>query len=118
LAFVGNDATLVIDRSSWDLFPESSKETFRVPALPRQMGTDSHEAHLKNWIDCLRTRKDPNCTIEMGRLAAIYTHMGNIALRTKSRLEWDEGSNDFGSNVAANALLAPSYRKPWALPKV
>jgi predicted dehydrogenase len=118
LAFVGNDATLVIDRSSWDLFPESSKETFRVPALPRQMGTDSHEAHLKNWIDCLRTRKDPNCTIEMGRLAAIYTHMGNIALRTKSRLEWDEGSNDFGSNVAANALLAPSYRKPWALPTV
>jgi predicted dehydrogenase len=118
LAFVGNDATLVIDRSSWDLFPESSGGKFRIPALPRQTGTDSHEAHVKNWIDCLKTRKDPNCTIEMGRLAAVYTHMGNIALRTTSRLVWDEGSTSFGSNAAANALLAPSYRRPWALPRI
>jgi len=118
LAFVGNDATLVIDRSSWDLYPESSGGKFKVPALPRQTGNDSHEAHLKNWLECLKTRKDPNCTIEMGRLAAVYTHMGNIALRTKSQLVWNEGSKNFGSNAAANALLVPSYRKPWTLPKV
>ena len=118
LAFVGNDATLVIDRSSWDLYPESSGGKFKVPALPRQMGTDSHEAHVRNWIECLKTRKDPNCPIETGRLAAVYTHMGNIALRSKSRLAWNEGSRNFGNNPAANALLAPSYRKPWTLPKV
>ena len=118
LAFVGNDATLVIDRSSWDLYPESSGGKYKVPAMPRQTGYDSHEAHLKNWIECLRTRKDPNCTIEMGRLTAIYTHMGNIALRTNSRLVWNEGSKNFGNNAAANALLLPSYRKPWALPKI
>jgi predicted dehydrogenase len=118
LAFVGNDATLVIDRASWDLFPESSGGKFRVPALPRQTGSDSHEAHLKNWIDCLKTRKDPNCPIEIGRLAAIYTHMGNIALRTNSRLVWSDGSRNFGNNAAANALLAPSYRKPWTLPTI
>jgi predicted dehydrogenase len=118
LAFVGNDATLVIDRSSWDLYPESSAGKFTVPALPRQTGNDSHEAHLKNWLECLKTRTDPNCTIEMGRLAAVYTHMGNIALRTKSQLVWNEGSKNFGNNAAANALLVPSYRKPWTLPKV
>ena len=118
LAFVGNDATLVIDRASWDLFPESSGGQFKVAAVPRQPGTDSHEAHVRNWIDCLRTRTDPNCTIETGRLAAIYTHMGNIALRTSSRLEWDEGGRSFRSNAGANALLAPSYRRPWALPEV
>jgi predicted dehydrogenase len=118
LAFVGNDATLAIDRSSWDLYPESSAGKFTVPALPRQTGTDSHEAHVKNWIECVKTRKDPNCPIEVGRLAAIYTHMGNIALRTTSRLEWNATSKNFGSNSAANTLLAPTYRKPWALPRV
>ena len=118
LAFVGNDATLVIDRSSWDLFPESSGGKFKIAALPRQPGTDSHEAHLRNWIDCLRTRTDPNCPIETGRLAAIYTHMGNIALRTNSRLEWEDGSRSFRGNAAANALLAPAYRRPWTLPEV
>jgi hypothetical protein len=118
LAFVGTDATLVIDRSSWDLIPESSGGKFKVPALPRQMGTDSHEAHVRNWIECLQSRKDPSCTIEMGRLAAVYTHMGNIALRSKSRLVWSDASRNFGDNPAANALLAPSYRRPWTLPKI
>jgi predicted dehydrogenase len=118
LAFVGNDATLVIDRSSWDLFPESSEGKFKVPALPRQAGTDSHEAHVRNWIECLKTRKEPNCPIETGRLAAVYTHMGNIALRTNSRLVWDDGRKRFADNSAANALLTPPYRAPWRLPSV
>lgn len=117
LAFIGNNATLVIDRSSWDLYPESSGKN-KVPAMARQTGYDSHEAHLKNWIDCLKTRKDPNCTIEMGRLTAIYAHMGNIALRANSRLVWNEGSGNFGNNTAANALITPSYRNPWTLPKI
>src|SRR5687768_14285012 len=62
-AFVRNDATLVIDRSSWHLYPESSAGKFKIPALPRQPGTDSHEAHVKNWIDSLKTRNHHNYTI-------------------------------------------------------
>jgi hypothetical protein len=118
LAFIGNDATLVIDRSSWDLLPESSGGKYKVPALPRQNGRDAHEPHLKNWIDCIRSRKEPNCPVEKGRLAAAYTHMANIAVRTNSRLVWNEATKNFGSNAAANALLVPSYRAPWTLPKI
>ncbi|MEJ7912749.1 MAG: Gfo/Idh/MocA family oxidoreductase [Chitinophagaceae bacterium] len=118
LAFVGNNATIVIDRSSWDLYPEMSNGKYKVPALPRQTGHDSHEAHLKNWIDCLKTRKDPNCTIEMGRLTAVYTHMANIALRTNSQLAWNGNNKNFGANAAANNLIMPAYRKAWTLPKV
>jgi hypothetical protein len=43
--------------------------------------------------------------------------MGNIALRTGSRLEWNNNTRNFGTNAAANALIAPAYRKPWSLPK-
>ncbi|HVG16351.1 MAG TPA: Gfo/Idh/MocA family oxidoreductase [Chitinophagaceae bacterium] len=118
LAFIGNDATLVIDRSSWDLLPESAGGKYKVPAMPRQNGRDAHEPHLKNWVDCIRSRKDPNCTVEMGRLTAAYTHMANIALRTNTRLVWNEGTKNFGNNHDANALLSPEYRKPWTLPKV
>lgn len=115
LAFIGNDASIVIDRSSFDFFPEMQNGKYKVPAMPRQSGHDSHEAHVKNWIDCLRSRKDPVCPIETGRLAALYTHMGNIALRTKSQLVWDEARNNFGNNSAANNLLMPEYRSPWKL---
>lgn len=120
LAFVGNDATLVINRESWELFPEwdNDKKANRVEAMPKQSGGESHEPHMRNFIECIKTRKDPACTIENGRLVALYTHMGNIALRTNSQVEWDEAKQNFGKNKAANQLITPNYRKPWKLPKV
>ena len=120
LAFVGNAATLVIDRETWEIFPEwdTEKKMSKVPALPKQTGAGSHEDHMKNFLECIKTRKDPNCTIENGRLVAMYAHMGNIALRTNSRLVWNENDNNFGKNEAANGLIMPKYRKPWVFPKV
>ena len=118
LAFVGNDATLVIDRDTWELFPEYDNESkkFRAEALEKKTGVDSHEDHMKNFLACIKSRKDPACTIENGRLVALYAHMGNIALRTQSHLIWNEQARNFGSNAAANALITPVYRQPWVLP--
>jgi len=118
LAFVGNDATLVINREGWELLPEMDNGRYKVPAIPGQSGGESHEAHMKNFIECIKTRQDPACPIENGRLVAAYTHTGNIALRTNSRLEWNAATRNFGANAAANALLVPTYRKPWLLPNV
>jgi predicted dehydrogenase len=118
LAFVGNNATLVINRDGWELFPETENGQYKVPAVPKQGGGEGHEAHMKNFIECIKTRKDPVCTVENGRLVAAYTHMGNIALRTNTRLEWNNNTKNFGNNAAANALIAPPYRKPWLLPNV
>jgi hypothetical protein len=100
------------------LFPELENGKYKVPAMPRQTGRESHELHMRNFIDCIKTRKDPACSIENGRLVALYAHMANIALRTNSRLEWNTNKKNFGSNTAANELITPVYRKPWVLPKV
>jgi predicted dehydrogenase len=116
IAFVGNNGTIVADRGSWNLYPEGEKDKLRTPAMPEQRGTDAHGVHLKNWIDCIRSRQEPACPIEAGRLAAVYCHMGNIALRSASTLHWKESSKNFGDNKAANALVKPTYRKPYKLP--
>lgn len=117
LAFIGNSGTIVIDRGSWDLIPEGKGDKIKIPAMPNQKGTDSHEAHLKNWIECIRSGKEPACSVAKGALAATYCHMGNIAVRSKSRLVWNDQQKDFGNNAAANALIKPNYRKPWSLKK-
>jgi len=118
LAFIGNDATLVINREQMELLPELVDGKAKVSAMPKQTGNDSHEEHMKNFIECIKTRKDPACSIENGRLVAMSAHMGNIALRTQSRLEWNERDKNFGQNKAANALITPRYRAPWQLPAV
>jgi hypothetical protein len=48
---------------------------------------------------------------------ALYAHMGNIALKTGTALQWNEATKNFGNNAAANALIRPVYRAPWELPK-
>ena len=119
LAFIGNDATLVIDRAGWEVFPEQENGKYKITAIPpNKNGRENHEEHVKNWLECMRNRKEPNCPIENGRLVALYAHLGNIALRTNSRLEFDEIAQNFGKNEAANALITPNYRKPWVLPKL
>ncbi len=118
LAFAGNDATLVIDRGGFELFPENDNGKFKVPAIPKQGGSESHELHMKNFVECIRSRNEPACPIENGRLVAVYAHMANIALKTNSRLIWNEEKKNFGDNTAANALITPAYRKPWILPNV
>lgn len=119
IAFVGNNATLVIDRGGWEVFPERENNFYKIPALPpRRNGKENHEEHVKNWLSCIKDRKEPNCPIENGRLVALYAHLGNIALRTQSQLNYDEISGTFGKNEAANKLITPMYRKPWVLPKI
>lgn len=118
LAFVCNDATLVINREGYELFPEQGKDGYKVPAIPKRNGYDSHLDHVKNFIDCVKTRKETACPIENGRLVALYAHMANISARTQSRVVWEEATKSFGSNAAANALITPAYRSPWKLPVI
>jgi hypothetical protein len=118
LAFVGNDATLVINRSGWELFPEwdEAAKKPKTPPVDKENGGESHELHMKNFVECIKSRKDPACTIENGSLVARHAHAGNIALRTNSRLEWNDAERNFHKNAAANALIKPTYRKPWIFP--
>lgn len=115
LAFIGNDATIVINRDGWELIPEKENGKDKVPELAKQPGGEHHRQHVQNWIECLRSRKDPVCTVETGRMAALYTHMGNIAARTQSRLVWNNDASNFMHNDAANALLMPAYREAWKI---
>ncbi len=119
LAFIGNDATVVADRGGWEIFPELEEGKYKVPAMPAQSSQgETHEEHVKNWLECIKSRNDPNCSVETGRNVAIYAHMANISLRTNTRVEWDFSRGDFGKNEAAMAFYAPTYRKPWELPKI
>ncbi len=118
LEFVGNDATIFANRQGWEVHPVVENGAYKVPPIPPRGGKEHHEEHVKNFLACIRSRETPNCPVENGRLVAQYAHMGNIALRSKSRLEWDAASGSFGKDHPANAFIKPEYRKPWKFPKI
>jgi hypothetical protein len=41
---------------------------------------------MANWIDCMRTRKTPNASVDLGYRSAVAAHMSNLAYRRKQRI--------------------------------
>jgi len=71
--------------------------------------------HARNFLDCVKTRGKTNCDALTGHLSTVGPVIANIALRTKSYLEWDAAAERFTNNTAANKLLSYDYRAPYKL---
>jgi len=98
LEFMGADATLYLDRGRYEIHPERNKgkvEEFILGTGKR--GADFYDKpdgellHLTNWVDCVRSRKTPNCPAEAGVSAAGAAHLGNQAFRSGKVAVWKEG---------------------------
>ena len=76
---------------------------------------DSTTNLVRNFLDCIKSRKTPLCPLEEGHRSTSFAHLANIALATKERLQWDPVKERFINSEAANKLLHYEYRKPWKL---
>jgi predicted dehydrogenase len=119
VSFTGNNGTLVIDRETWEVYPETEEGKYLLEAMPvRQSHENGIDAHTKNFVECVKSRRQPNCTIEMGRNAAVTAQLGNISYRVGRQLVWDDEKSQIADNEQANQLVKARYREPWVLPKV
>ena len=96
LEFMGDDATLYLDRGRYEVHPENRKRTYREWVLGSGgRGRDFYDKpdgellHLTNWAECMRTRATPNSPVEAGVWAASGAHLGNRAFRTGKVARWD-----------------------------
>ncbi len=121
VAFVGEYGTLVVDRSGWEVIPEtkstSAKEGYKGMELQHAQG-DGLDLHTRNFLDCIKKGGKPNCDIETGADIARFAHLGNIAYRVGHQVVWDPAKQQFVNDDAANKLVNADYRSPWSLPKI
>jgi len=101
----------VIDRKGWEVTVDG-KVTESSP------GSEMEFAHLRNFVDCVRSRTKPNADVEIGHISTALCHLGNVAHRTGRRLEFDGLAEQFKNDAEANALLGRKYRSGWELPRV
>jgi predicted dehydrogenase len=122
VAFIGNNGTVVADRGSWEVIPETENvegtDSYLMTPMPVQRRRDDGglDAHMVNWVECIKSREQPKCNTAVAARAAITAHLGNIAFKTGRRLTWDDATQTFPGDAEANALLLASYREPWELP--
>ena len=53
-------------------------------------GKSHNQDHMKNWIDCMRTRGEPNAPAEVGYRSAVAVHMANLSYKKKARITLEE----------------------------
>lgn len=70
---------------------------------------------IRNFLDCVKSRKEPWATLEIGHRSTTLAHLGTIAMQTRQRLEWDAVNEQFTNSNEANRYLSYEYRKPWSL---
>jgi len=117
VAFVGNNGTLVVNREGWEIIPEMDDDKPRMEATPLQEADHKdHEKHVRNFLDCVKSRQQPICDVDFGRNSAVLAHMGNISYRTGNKLVWDEARRNFMNDKKANELITRAYRAPWKFP--
>jgi predicted dehydrogenase len=61
-------------------------ETVNRPTGAALVGGTPNQNHMANWLDCIRTRKTPNASVEIGYRSAIAAHMANMSYRKKQRV--------------------------------
>lgn len=110
--FHGEKGTVTINRGVF----ESDPEEFALEAL-RKRPANFNDNHLRNWLDCIKSRAKPVADVETGHRSATVCHLGNIARWTGRKLRWDPVKEQFVGDMEANQHLDRERRKPWVAPE-
>lgn len=125
IAFIGNNATLVLNRDGWALHPEMETKNgikvYKVEDIPDQVRNGEYlNEHTKNFVQAIKDNNPSilKCGIETGSIAAINAHMGNIAYKTGRKVYWDAAAGNFKNDQQANTIMKANYHNGWKLPVV
>jgi predicted dehydrogenase len=129
IEFHGTQATMFLDRSGFEVFPETQKvwettgdggrhqrEVARSASMKMEQVDDGLVNHVGNLLECMKTRQRPATDIESGHQSSAACLLANVALRSKERLEFDPVKQELRDpGPEARKLFGREYRSPWKL---
>jgi len=74
---------------------------------------DQLKRHVRNFLDCVKSRRPPLSDLESAHRTATICHLANLSLRLGRKIRWDaEHERIIDDAEAAQGLVRP-YRSPW-----
>lgn len=111
--FEGTKGTIRVDRSVLQSTPE---EILKTPLAEGDRRVMPSKDHLRNWLDCIKSRTEPICSVETGHRTASVCHLANIGYKLRRKLTWDPAKEEFAGDAEAQALTSRKPRNGWEYP--
>lgn len=105
--FEGELGTLYVDRGEIKSTPD---KILAEPLTDQDRRLPPSSDHVRNWLDCIRSRQDPVCTAEIGASSATICHLANIGYALRRNLKWDAAREQFVGDDEANRWLVEDER--------
>ncbi len=86
----------------------------RAPAEPAAKRSMSYD-HVRNFLDCIKSREDPVEPVEAGHRTASLCHLGNIAMKLRRKIRWDPAQEQVLGDPQAGLMLDRAMRPPWTI---
>ena len=110
--FFGDKGMVHVDRGRLEAEPES---LLKVALRPEDEHLYESNNHHGNFLECIRTRRDPVSPVEAGHAATTLSIVSDIATRLGRKVIWDWQAEKFIGDEAANRYLSRPMRAPWSL---
>ena len=92
--------------------PTRLLEEMNIKTREVAIGSNNHHT---NWIDCIRSRRQPSSHEEIGHRSASLGHLVTLSFLLGRSLKWNPLLEEFVGDDAANRLLSRAMREPWQI---
>jgi predicted dehydrogenase len=108
--FEGDKGTILVSRGMIQTKPE---DILKQPIGENEFHVYPSSNHRRNWIECIRSKKDTICPAEVGHRSCTVCLLGNIGYWLRRPLQWDPKADKFVGDDEANRLVSREMRAPW-----
>jgi predicted dehydrogenase len=112
----GDKGWLHVDRG--DIIEASDPEILRGEIGSSEIHLYKSLDHHQNFLDCIRSRKESITPAEIAHRSISVALLGEIAMLTGQKIQWDPEREEIIDNEYASRLLMRPYRQPWSLPTI
>ncbi|MDX1950940.1 MAG: Gfo/Idh/MocA family oxidoreductase [Verrucomicrobiota bacterium] len=107
-----------IGPEGWIFVTRGKIEASKPELLSTPLGSDAtklytSDDHMKNFMECVKSRKQPICEAEIGHRSVSVCHLGVIAMRLGRKLQWNPEKEQFEGDAEAQGHVAREMRKPY-----
>jgi predicted dehydrogenase len=113
IRFIGSDGWVQVDDQT-NVVTAQPADLLRTRSISARSWAHAGD-HVRNLLDCIRTRRKTVCDPESAHRATTICHIANLCVRLGRSLKWDPQAERFAGDNEADRMISRAMRAPWRL---